>query len=167
MTSMQSSPSCFAGGLLPSAFNYSGGLVSPNSSRSTSAYSTIPVSALPLTAAVAVAAARSPAQSGNNLLDHVQLRIPSDQLEKILNAIGTPKAIDHSMPPPPLPQHVVAASQANSSEPVTAVDRRVANCSDVSMHPECDSYPICTTEDTEGHVVHNPPGTATALTDLQ
>lgn len=171
MASMQSSPSCFGSGLLPTAFDYATGIVPPNSfansSRSTSAYSTIPVSALPLPAAVAAAAARSPAQSGNNLRDHVQLRIPSDQLEKILNAIGTPKAIDLSMPPPPLPQHIVAASQANSNESVAAVDRRVANCSDVSMHPDCDSYPACTGEDAEGHVVHNPPGTSGYFIDVQ
>lgn len=168
MTSMQSSPSCFGGGLLPSAFNYGGSLVPhnsyANSSRSTSAYSTIPASALPLPlpAAVAAAAARSPAQSNNHLQEHVQLRIPSDQLERILNAIGTPKAVDHTMPPPPLPQHVVAASQLNGDESVTAVDRRVANCSDVSIHPD----PACTTEDNEAQIVHSPSGTAN-MNDLK
>ncbi|KAF2170110.1 hypothetical protein M409DRAFT_19716 [Zasmidium cellare ATCC 36951] len=162
MNSMQSSPSYFGGPLPPSSFNYAPGLVPPNtyanSSRSSSAYSTIPVSSLPLPVAVAAAAARSPACPSNSTLqDHVQLRIPSDQLEKILSAIGTPKAVDHSMPPPPLPQHVIAAAQATGNEAAGAVDRRLANGSDISMHPDCESYPVCTSEDTEGRVVHNPP----------
>ncbi|KAK4504052.1 hypothetical protein PRZ48_004967 [Zasmidium cellare] len=159
MNSVQSSPSWYGSGFPPPSFNYGQGPVPPNSyadsSRSSSAYSTIPVSSLPLPAATAVAAAMSPAWPSNSTIQEV--RIPSDQLAKLLEAIGTQKTVDNSMPPPPVPQHALAGTQANGNEAASTGDRRVANASDISMHTDCESYPACTTEDTEGRVVHNPP----------
>lgn len=163
MHSVQSSPSYYGYGPPATPSSYAQSLVAPNShansSRSTSAYSTIPYSALPPPAAAAAAAARSPAYPTNAALQgHVSMRLPSDQFNQLLTAIGSPRGTSSSMPPPPVPQHAITPPQITGTEALGGDNRRLANNSDISMHPDYESYPDCTTEDDEGHIVHDPPG---------
>lgn len=108
------------------------------------------------------------------------IRLPSDQLDMIIKAIQVPHQTQHigepasTMPPPPLPQHITAPREDPQTEHrtisfgltfppfgengvgSTSANRRDdSRFSDVSMHPSCTSFPACTTEDAEGHVVHS------------
>jgi hypothetical protein len=49
------------------------------------------------------------------------------------------------MPPPPVPQRVMM------QDPRGDPSRR----SDISMHANCTSYPMCITEDADGRLLHN------------
>lgn len=151
------------------------GSICDGSSRSTSAYSNIPFSSLPMMSD----------QLGQLTGHHA----PSGQLKAILNTMNvsntnrtlfsTVHGADFeskSMPPPPLPQHALDAkvygtphrraftcpepSISQQEQAISASgDRRLesqSNASDVSMHAACTSYPNCTSEDAEGHIVHTP-----------
>ena len=108
------------------------------------------------------------------------IRLPSDQLEMIIKAIQVPHQTQYigdpstTMPPPPLPQHVTAPKDkvqleqritsfgltfppfGESATTTTNVNRRDdSRFSDISMHPACTSFPACTTEDSEGRIVHS------------
>ena len=108
------------------------------------------------------------------------IRLPSDQLEMIIKAIQVPHQTQHigdpstTMPPPPLPQHVTAPKDNIQPEQRTTsfclmfpsfgetgttmnnINRRDdSRFSDISMHPACTSFPACTTEDSEGRIIHS------------
>ncbi|KAK1824016.1 hypothetical protein LTR12_001549 [Friedmanniomyces endolithicus] len=144
-------------------------ILDDSSSRSTSAYSFVPPTAYP-TFDTAAAYPGSGAQSLHNQSMH--LRLPSDQLQKIIDALTPPKAAEAvcntmhphhvqpltaaqlSMPPPPVPQQ---RSTIGSTTPVS--NRRGDNSSrysDISMHASCTSFPSCISEDAEGCLVHQP-----------
>jgi hypothetical protein len=107
----------------------------------------------------------------------LEIRLPSDQLQKLILAMSSPKQQESmSMPPPPLPLHALAAKGGASSHPVQS-DSKIAqtlasdssvslhsasrDSSDVSMHTTCNLFPICTTEDDSSIVVHNSPACPT------
>jgi hypothetical protein len=107
----------------------------------------------------------------------LEIRLPSDQLQKLILAMSSPKQQESmSMPPPPLPLHALAAKGGASSHPVQS-DSKIAqtlasdssvglhsasrDSSDVSMHTACNLFPICTTEDDSSIVVHNSPACPT------
>ncbi|KAK0285928.1 hypothetical protein LTS00_010719 [Friedmanniomyces endolithicus] len=144
-------------------------ILDDSSSRSTSAYSFVPPTAYP-TFDMAAPYPGSAAQSLHNQSMH--LRLPSDQLQKIIDALTPPKAAEAvccmthrhhvrpltaaqlSMPPPPVPQQ---RSTVGSTTPVS--NRRGNNSSrysDISMHASCTSFPSCISEDAEGCLVHQP-----------
>ncbi|KAK3723144.1 hypothetical protein LTR37_001867 [Vermiconidia calcicola] len=151
------------------------------SSRSTSAYSVMGSSAAPLLmnpTLYAPTPAYPTIAHPDGTRQQVKVRLPSDQIQMIISALQ-PAPQTHedatratAMPPPPLPQHA-QASKVNvenvtttngsmlppfGSDVINFIDRRAeSRHSDVSMHNNCDSFPSCTTEDAEGHVVHNPP----------
>jgi hypothetical protein len=157
--------------------NYDGG------SRSTSAYSIMPDSAAPLLAkGLFHPTPGFPVSIGGTDKTHLSLRLPSDQLQKIINALDS-KFLAHqdqptinptaTMPPPPLPQHAFNAKagedQANGettgiTQPQTDAGngevtsrRGESSYSDISMHANCTSFPTCTSEDHDGHIVHSTP----------
>lgn len=86
----------------------------------------------------------------------LEVRLPSDQLNKVITAfkqypggfssespITTPEDSTLIMPPPPLPIH--------------AQKRGGDHSSDVSMHAGCTHFPSCTSEDDKGHIIHSSP----------
>ena len=112
------------------------------------------------------------------------IRLPSDQLDMIIKAIQVPHQTQHigdqasTMPPPPLPQHVTPVKEnfpsekratsfgltfpafgesgTNGTNGTTTINRRDdSRFSDISMHQGCTSFPSCTTEDAEGHIMHS------------
>jgi hypothetical protein len=101
----------------------------------------------------------------------LEIRLPSDQLQKLILAMSSPKQQETmSMPPPPLPPHAIAAKGGESShlvQPGCKVEQPLASdgstglhstsrdSSDVSMHTACNYFPVCTTEDDSSIVVHN------------
>lgn len=109
----------------------------------------------------------------------VEIRLPSDQLQKLILAMGLPKQQETmSMPPPPLPLHALAAKGGTSTHPVqpgSKFQQTVASdssaglhsasrdSSDVSMHTACNYFPVCTSEDDSSMVVHNSPGCPTTV----
>ena len=156
-----------------------------SSSRSTSAYSIFPDSSAPLlnkgpfVPAYPGTHADALCKNESSAADQVKFRLPSDQLQQIIKAINeqnqqqpntSPSA---TMPPPPLPAHAIASKDNTNpgqrtamfdlpanlqlgSEFVNSIDRRGdSRYSDVSMHAGCTGFPTCTTEDDEGHLVHN------------
>lgn len=135
-----------------------------NSSRSTSSYTTLSsgFDALPLASSATTAAAQK---------KQVEMRLPSDQLRQIINALNPHKMETASamMPPPPLPppktpavtdsRHNSRGNATDERSPLTAIrsahdTRDSSRCSDISMHPNCPSFPACIQEDAEGSVVH-------------
>ena len=151
------------------------------SSRSTSAYSLMPNSAGPLLCNNGfVPAYPGTHADAERTTQTFKFRLPSDQLDQIIHAVH-PQAQNQqpgtnpgaAMLPPPLPLHTLASkdnaiqSQPTASLTATAhppfdydvgnfIDRRAeSRYSDISMHAGCDSFPTCTTEDAEGHIVHN------------
>lgn len=150
-----------------------------SSTRSTSAYSTVPLSSLPR---IPVDSHNCPMVTGNDpdvaTRHRVEMRIPSDQMQKLINAITTrsppsttsPQMVSETMPPPPLPSRasptrkVVEPETANMMSTdglqtsTGAPNRRDAshsNFSDVSMHVGCSLFPACTTEDAQGGILHD------------
>lgn len=104
----------------------------------------------------------------------LEVRLPSDQLQKLISAMtsGTKNeslpGIDMSMPPPPLPQRAVAARGdaapdrlapmgVNQFPSMNGHNRRDNSCSDISMHGGCSIFPLCTSEDEQGQIVHSSP----------
>ena len=150
------------------------------SSRSTSAYSVLPDSAAPLLPKTMPAPAYPATRADISKKNQVNIRLPSDQIQMIINAISSPSPNQQAvhtetiMPPPPLPLHAASkglpsshqrsASVAPNDRPafgtdiVSFTDRRESSrYSDISMHPGCNSFPDCTTEDAEGHILHSTP----------
>lgn len=111
----------------------------------------------------------------------LEIRLPSDQLQKIISAVSPPRESQRiypasSMPPPPLPLHALAARQGEGWQPVntpitSSPGQRVAaavvafensrrgesRSSDISMHTGCDVFPSCTSEDERGQIQHSSP----------
>jgi len=103
----------------------------------------------------------------------IEVRLPSDQLQKLILAMSSPKQQETmSMPPPPLPPHALAAKGGEGSrsvqsgskaEQVLASDNSAGlhgasrDPSDVSMHTACNDFPVCTSEDDSSMVVHSSP----------
>lgn len=86
----------------------------------------------------------------------LEVRLPSDQLNKVISAFkqnpgifntGSPAHSPDNgtliMPPPPLPSH--------------AQKRCVDHSSDVSMHAGCTHFPSCLSEDERGQLIHSSP----------
>ncbi|KAK5109405.1 hypothetical protein LTR62_007071 [Meristemomyces frigidus] len=119
------------------------------SSRSTSGYSVVPPTAYPVfdtTTSYLGALAHAAGQQT------MPVRLPSDQIQRIIDALSPSKpATNLAMPPPPVPHR-------SSSETTTPVPGRRGDSrySDVSMHAACTNYPSCLTEDTEGRLMHSP-----------
>ncbi|KAM0720165.1 hypothetical protein Q7P37_004301 [Cladosporium fusiforme] len=120
---------------------------------------------------------------------HLQVRLPSDQLQKLISALKTPNQHEtqhpshmQAMPPPPLPPHALAARgglvgqdtvpNVDHGQQYTASGTAIRNPgprdesqgSDVSMHTACTYFPNCTTEDDTSHVVHGSPATPSTAT---
>jgi hypothetical protein len=109
----------------------------------------------------------------------LEIRLPSDQLLKLILAMSSPKQQEAmSMPPPPLPLHALAAKGGGRSHPVqpsckveqplasggsTGLHGASRDLSDVSMHTACNFFPVCTTEDDSSIVVHNSPACPTTI----
>lgn len=151
------------------------------SSRSTSTYSIMPDSAAPLLNGCALVPAYPGTHADMDRKSHpFSFRLPSDQLEKLIQGIKPqtqqlqPGTISGTtMLPPPLPPHAAAAKDSLlqdrdgtfvsatadlpfGSDVVHFTDRRdESRYSDISMHAGCTSFPTCTTEDAEGHIVHD------------
>lgn len=157
-------------------YGISPGSICDDSSRSTSAYSTIPYSSLPILNDQfgQLGDHHSATSQVKAYLSNINI---SSSNRTSISTIPCASYESHSMPPPPLPQHAVDAkvidmpdcSAITSPEPRTApqepqvmqngVDRRKesrSNESDISMHAGCTGYPDCTSEDTNGHIVHTP-----------
>ncbi|CAK1356845.1 unnamed protein product [Cercospora beticola] len=155
-----------------------------NSSRSTSAYSTLSRSGMPLSVANGMvhfaAALPAPAPYPSNqhgLLPNdrpandtnMEVRIPSDQLQKVVDLLQR-RASGSIMAPPPLPSHIMdtkadvekleeaaATTENPDGDGNMMIDRRGtsrSNISDVSMHAGCADFPRCTTEDEDRRIVH-------------
>ena len=151
------------------------------SSRSTSAYSTFTDSAAPLlNKGQMVRAYPSNHADAARKDPHFNIRLPSDQLQMIINAIQPPVQDQNqptadpaaTMPPPPLPAHAMSKvaplnDQGTVSFGQTSrtplgpdvfsfIDRRAeSRYSDISMHAGCTSFPTCTSEDADGEIFHN------------
>jgi len=108
----------------------------------------------------------------------VQVRLPSDQLQQIINAMHPADySTSQAMPPPPVPLRAIApkleveagyvssSGQHLPSAPNTndANRRGESQSSDISMHPECNSYPTCTVENDQGQIVHSSPATPSTV----
>ncbi|KAF2207318.1 hypothetical protein CERZMDRAFT_102595 [Cercospora zeae-maydis SCOH1-5] len=157
-----------------------------NSSRSTSAYSTLSRSAMPLSVGNGIMHfATAPPfpqpypgsqpgakQNGNTVFDSgLEVHIPTDQLQKVVDLLER-RANGSVMAPPPLPAHIMdAKSDVEKLEEAAAatehhvhgdenmIDRRGttrSSFSDVSMHAGCADFPRCTTEDEDSRIVHQP-----------
>jgi hypothetical protein len=108
----------------------------------------------------------------------LEIRLPSDQLQKLIIAMSPSKQAEmHSassaqMPPPPLPLHALVAEAGETNQNAhdglkgveTGLDAQnntgVYNSrgsSDVSMHTSCTYFPSCTSEDDSSLVVHDNP----------
>ncbi|KAI7085031.1 hypothetical protein KC319_g21662 [Hortaea werneckii] len=85
--------------------------------------------------------------------DGFRFRLPSDQVQQIIQAIKQPLPnVSDAMPPPPLPQRLMPTPPL---QPVADRTRGESHYSDISMHAGCTSYPNCITEDGDGAILHN------------
>jgi hypothetical protein len=114
----------------------------------------------------------------------LEIRLPSDQLQKLILAMSPSKQAETQMsdatqmPPPPLPLHALVA-KAGDPEQTTHVDLKGTEStpgaqtiagvhstsrgsSDVSMHAGCIYFPSCTSEDDSSLVVHGNPACPSA-----
>lgn len=109
----------------------------------------------------------------------LEVRLPSDQLQKLILALSPPKPAETQssdftqMPPPPLPLHALAAKAGGNSQSAPGSSHQTEQTttagygaalysgsrgsSDVSMHTGCAYFPSCTSEDDSSLVVHNSP----------
>lgn len=154
-------------------------------SRSTSAYSAMVDAAAPLMFRAPGQLLHTPSvypevHANGSAKSEVTVRIPSDQLQMVLDVLSPKQSHQNvkpaaTMPPPPLPSFAAAAKVDGSAhgghfgEPLAPnpqhppfardvidfYDRRQSRQSDVSMHAGCNSFPACTTEDGEGHIIHS------------
>lgn len=114
----------------------------------------------------------------------LEIRLPSDQLQKLILAMSPSKQAasistdSTQMPPPPLPLHALAAKAGENDQTATADLKSVeANLtagmhinlpnasrgsSDVSMHTGCTFFPSCVSEDDSSLVVHGNPACPSA-----
>ena len=114
----------------------------------------------------------------------LEIRLPSDQLQKLIVAMSPSKQTETlstgstQMPPPPLPLHALVAKAGETdqhehagskvAEPDhDAQDDIGLHCasrgsSDVSMHTGCAYFPSCTSVDDSGVVVHGNPACPSA-----
>ncbi|KAM3425694.1 hypothetical protein BST61_g7631 [Cercospora zeina] len=154
------------------------------SSRSTSAYSTLSRSGMPLSVGNGMmhfgTAAPFPQpypgsqpganQNGHSVFDSgLEVHIPNDQVHKVVDLLER-RANGGIMAPPPLPAHVMdakadvekleeadATTDHNVHGDENMIDRRGttrSSFSDVSMHAGCANFPRCTTEDEDSRIVH-------------
>jgi hypothetical protein len=116
----------------------------------------------------------------------LEIRLPSDQLQKLIVAMSPSKQAEtHAtgsaqMPPPPLPLHALVAKAGGSNQNAqdgfngveTALDAQnnsglynsSRGSSDISMHAGCTYFPSCTSEDDSSLVVHgNPAGPSASI----
>lgn len=114
----------------------------------------------------------------------LEIRLPSDQLQKLIVAMSPLKQAETNltdstqMPPPPLPLHALVA-KAGENDHTTNVDSKVIEStltaaggtslpnasrgsSDVSMHTGCTYFPSCMSEDDSSLVVHGNPACPSA-----
>lgn len=113
----------------------------------------------------------------------LEIRLPSDQLQKLIFAMSPSKQAETNltgytqMPPPPLPLHALVA-KAGETDPAAHEGLKDADptlvapngsglytsrgSSDVSMHTGCAYFPICTSEDDSSLVVHGNPACPSA-----
>lgn len=144
-----------------------------DSSRSTSAYSNIPYASLPLPISQIGSFTAFQAPSGQ-----VKAMLSNVNVSNANRSLFSNVHDSNIMPPPPLPQHALDAKvtgtpdrraftcpdirttpQQDQVMQPSLSERRMesqSNESDVSMHPGCTSYPNCTSEDVEGHIIHAP-----------
>jgi hypothetical protein len=109
----------------------------------------------------------------------LEIRLPSDQLQKLIVAMSPSKQTETQstgsaqMPPPPLPLHALVAKAgetdqhahdgSKSVEPVLDGQNNIGmynasrGSSDVSMHTGCTYFPSCTSVDDSSTVVHGNP----------
>lgn len=155
-------------------------------SRSTSAYSTLSASAGPIIPNnFSISTPQQNGTQANSPRDsQFQFRLPSDQLAQIIHALNPNKqesqmqSSAESMPPPPLPMHAnqfrpdatlnghyAPGSKMQRTDldqlALNAIDRRAASnsgYSDISMHPSCNNFPQCISEDPNGCLVHENTG---------
>jgi len=114
----------------------------------------------------------------------LEIRLPSDQLQKLIVAMSPSKQTETQstgsaqMPPPPLPLHALVAKAgetdhhahdgSKSIEPVADAPNNVGlynasrGSSDVSMHTGCTYFPSCTSVDDSSMVVHGNPACPSA-----
>lgn len=123
-------------------------------------------------------------ESPRGLRTQLEIRLPSDQLQKLIVAMSPSKQIETQsadstqMPPPPLPFHALAAKAVDpdqdtpvglkgsdlalGSQTITGVHHASRGSSDISMHAGCTYFPSCTTEDDSSLVVHGNPACPSA-----
>lgn len=111
----------------------------------------------------------------------LEIRLPSDQLQKLIVAMSPSKQSETQstsstqMPPPPLPLHALVAKAGETDQHAhdSAKDADDAHndvglynasrgSSDVSMHTGCTYFPSCTSVDDSGLVVHGNPACPSA-----
>lgn len=111
----------------------------------------------------------------------LEIRLPSDQLQKLIVAMSPSKQTETQstrstqMPPPPLPLHALVAKAGETDQhahdgakEADDAHNNVGLCnasrgsSDVSMHTGCTYFPSCTSVDDSGLVVHGNPACPSA-----
>lgn len=114
----------------------------------------------------------------------LEIRLPSDQLQKLIVAMSPSKQTETQstgsaqMPPPPLPLHALVAKAgetdlhahdgSKSVEPALDGQNNIGmynasrGSSDVSMHTGCTYFPSCTSVDDSSLVVHGNPACPSA-----
>jgi hypothetical protein len=114
----------------------------------------------------------------------LEIRLPSDQLQKLIVAMSPSKQTEmqmtdaSQMPPPPLPLHALVAKASDpeqtthvglkssdaapGSQTIAGVHATSRGSSDVSMHAGCIYFPSCTSEDDSSLVVHGNPACPSA-----
>lgn len=123
-------------------------------------------------------------ESSRGLRTQLEIRLPSDQLQKLIFAMSPSKQVETQstdstqMPPPPLPFHALAAKASDpdqnahvglkgadpalGAQTITGLHHASRGSSDVSMHAGCTYFPSCTTEDDSSLVVHGNPACPSA-----
>ena len=113
----------------------------------------------------------------------LEIRLPSDQLQKLIVAMSPSKQAETQstssaqMPPPPLPLHALVAKAGETDHHAHDASKGVdpahdaqsvglynasRGSSDVSMHTGCTYFPSCTSVDDSSMVVHGNPACPSA-----